>query len=228
MRTRSLIGCGAVVDMRSGAGQLLVVDNNNTILTTITTDPAFTGHPYVDVVIPDDCVCQITGNTALLLYHKKRQSAPLPEKATNDTIPSSSTSPYDRLAPDIVVRIQISRSGRLSLPYHKDVMRPEVTSEEFFNWFQKEIKQAQLNFSSLQRSRFTLPLTQLSFVLKDSMPVPKTGIINRGDEATFDYVRRYIEAHFEKAKSYCPGLREFAVLLMIPGPMKPEVASERS
>ena len=207
-------------------GTLTVLGTDNSPITTISTDPRYTGHPYLDVRIPDGCVCEIQGYTAALLYCHQMSNPTSPAGEAKDINTSALASPPASPTAEMLVRIQITPSGKFSPPYHRDVMRPKVTTAEFFAWFHDEVNRTHRRPNS-GSSRHGLPrLNRLAFTLKDAMPIPKTGILNRDDEAHFTYMRRYIREQYEKAKAFCPGLREFVILVTVPGPVETETSDE--
>jgi hypothetical protein len=132
-----------VVDMRSRTGRLVILGHDNLRINTIETDPRNTGHPYVDIRIPDCCICEVQGYAAIFFYCHIMSKTPDPAKDAASA-PQSSNSPSiiappAARAPEIIIRIQVHPSGRLSAPYHKDVMHPKVTTTEFFNWFSTKL-----------------------------------------------------------------------------------------
>jgi hypothetical protein len=80
LRTEPLTGCGAVVDMRSGTGRLVILGSDNLPINTIETDPRNTGRPYVDIRIPDGCICEVQGNAVIFLYCHIMSKTPDPVK----------------------------------------------------------------------------------------------------------------------------------------------------
>jgi hypothetical protein len=208
--------------MRSGTGRITVLGTDNSPITTISTDPRYTGHPYVDLRIPDGCVCEIQGYTAALLYCHEMPNPASPAGEVKDINTSTLASPSALPTPELLVRIQITPSGKFSPPYHRDVMRPKVTTDEFFSWFRNEVNHTHRRPNSGSGSRGLRRLDQLVFTLKDAMPTPKAGTLNRGDEAHFSYTRKYIKQQYEKAKAFCPGLREFVILVTVPGTVETE------
>jgi hypothetical protein len=96
--------------------------------------------------------------------------------------------------------------GRFSGPYGISVWRPKVKTTEFFAW------------SGSQTGRGGVRGTPvLTFTLKDAMPYPKSCDIAILNENDFRWMRKHILTQFEKAKSYMPGLKDFAVLVTDPG-----------
>jgi hypothetical protein len=234
-----LIGCGAVIDMRSGIGTLVIISSNNLPINVISTDPRHVGQPYMDIQIPDGFVCEVHGYTVILLYHHiVPPSTPLiePLKETMQKCKDQTASaprnikplrsPVATSAPEILIRIQLSPSGKLSPPYNKDVMRPKVSTIEFFTWFYNEANRIGVPFNSVSNESGLAKLTELAFTLKDAMPNPKTGFLTRGDEAHFMYMRKYIKEQYDKARAFCPGLREFAILVKVPGTVEADAADE--
>lgn len=223
-----MVGCGAIIDMRSGIGTIVIPGTNNSGPTTITTGPQTTGHPYVDVRIPDGGVCEIRGYAALLLYCHAVPNPPPPVRLSPvrpREIRASELS-ATRSTLEVQVRIQITTSGKFSLPYHKDILRASVTSEEFFDWFQNELNNVRRSNPAQNNKPAPRLANQLCFTLKDAMPVPKAGILCRGDDALFTHMRKYIKAQYEKTKVFCPGLKEFGILVSVPGELLPDASDD--
>lgn len=105
-------------------------------------------------------------------------------------------------------------------------MSPKVTTVEFFNRFYNEINRAVHRPNSASDAPDSHRPNQLAFTLKDAMPIPKPGLLARGDERHFVYMRKYIKDQFEKAKALCPGLKEFVILVTIPGTLEEEVSND--
>ena len=240
LRTEPLTGCGAVVDMRSGAGRLVICSNDNMAINTISTDPRYTGYPYLDIRIPDGCVCVVQGHTVILLYYHlapMSTSCSEPVKVATQNFGDQTAStpqqinapcpPFPTTSPEILIRIQLTPSGKLSPPYHKDVMHPKVSTTEFFAWFYNEVNRTGVPLvNSDSDEQRPVQLNQLTFILKDAMPNPKTSFLTRGDEGHFIYMRKYIKDQYEKAKAFCPGLREFVILIKVPKTVDTDVADE--
>ena len=223
--------------MRSGAGKLVILSGDDLPINTILTDPQYTGHPFIDLRIQDGYVCEIHGYTAILLYSRLvSRPTPLEEPVKETTqklrdhtastlqINNLLRSPFTALAPEILIRIQLTPSGKFSPPYHKDVMRPKVSTTEFFTWFYNEVSRTGVPFNSGSDVPGPTQLNQLSFTLKDAMPIPRTGFLTRGDEIQFMYMQKYIMEQYEKARAFCPGLREFVILFKVPGTVDADVA----
>ncbi|KAL2063406.1 hypothetical protein VTL71DRAFT_5211 [Oculimacula yallundae] len=107
---------------------------------------------------------------------------------------------------DIKIRVQIDRTGRFSTPFDKSVLRPKITTAEFFKWFASQSRHSPPN-----------PPHNLKFTFKDAMPTPQATEIAAGNEDHFNYMRRDIKAQIEKAKRFLPELREFVILVTVPG-----------
>ena len=108
--------------------------------------------------------------------------------------------------PEILIRLQTSSSGQFSTPYPKSCIHPKITTEEFFTWF-------------AHQTSYCLPHgpERLRFTFKDAMPVPHSSEIGRGNEEHFMFMRREIKRMSEKAGKWMGGLREFGVLVSVPG-----------
>jgi hypothetical protein len=226
-----LTGCGVVVDVRSGAGKVLVVGKDNSVLNSISTSPLSPGLPYMDIQIPDGYMCEVQGYATMQLYSKfpaypTPQSSPIKEvvliKRNQDvSTPQSPNNPkvattIKASTSEILIRLQISAAGQFSLPYQKDVMRPKITTTEFLSWFLTQSNYCmQSPNNSLIESSLQKP-KRLRFTLKDAMPRPKATELVIGDESYFVYMRKYIKGQYEKAKAFCPELREFVILVTVP------------
>jgi hypothetical protein len=152
-----------------------------------------------------------------------KDAASAPQSSNSPSI----TAPPAARVPEIIIRIQVHPSGRLSAPYHKDVMHPKVTTTEFFNWFYNEITRQSQSIGSSSTGKSCPPsLATLSFTLKDAMPFPKSGFLAKGDEGHFVYIRKLIKEQYEKARAFCPGMQEFVVLFTIPGTVGTEMFDE--
>lgn len=49
------------------------------------------------------------------------------------------------------------------------------------------------------------------------MPIPQATEITAGNEDHFNYMRKDVKVQCEKARRYMPDLREFVVLVTVPG-----------
>ena len=221
-----------MVDVRSGTGKVRVVGKDNLVLNSISTGPLSPGLPYMDIQIPDGYMCEVQGYAAIQLYSKlpaypTPQSSPINEMILikRDQDVSAPHSPNNlkvtmtirASTPDILVRLQILPAGQFSLPYHKDVMHPKITTTEFLSWFLSQSNYCmQSRNSSLINSSLHKP-KRLRFTLKDAMPRPKATELVIGDDGYFVYMWKYIKDQFEKAKAFCPELREFVILITVPG-----------
>ncbi|RDL31555.1 uncharacterized protein BP5553_09764 [Venustampulla echinocandica] len=106
-------------------------------------------------------------------------------------------------APEITVRLQIDRAGKVSNPYNKRVLSP--TGTDFFPWFT----------SQTGRGGSKGPLS-LRFTFKDAMPCPATITIAQVDKNYLNLMIRELQTQFERAREYVPNLKEFAVLVADP------------
>jgi hypothetical protein len=57
----------------------------------------------------------------------------------------------------------------------------------------------------------------LRFTFKDAMPAPHSSEIVRGNEEHFMFMRKEIRSICENAQKYMPGMREWVVLVSVPG-----------
>ncbi|KAH8812972.1 hypothetical protein F5884DRAFT_319526 [Xylogone sp. PMI_703] len=119
--------------------------------------------------------------------------------------PHSFSEVSDHGMPEIVVLLQ-QADGKLSQPYPKDVLHPRISSSEFFSWFG-----ARSGFGA------SSALPELQFTFKDALPVPKTSVVARGNEDHFNYMRADIKTKCERAKWFHPAIKEFVVLVTLPG-----------
>ncbi|KAJ5037335.1 uncharacterized protein L3040_007511 [Drepanopeziza brunnea f. sp. 'multigermtubi'] len=238
--------CGAIIDRRSGRGMVTLTGKGYTT-TNIATNPDEAGDRYREISIHPKQTCTLRGGAVVHYYRHRRPGLqpPAPAAATwkkpppqpepearnrdDDVSPGSTTlsqpgrrgpgPPSRQLYPssctaaprpqqlDIIIRIQVSASGKFSAPFPRSVLqRPHLTTADFFAWFAAE-------------SRHCLPHgpPHLRFTFKDAMPGPSATEVERGNEDHFNYMRRDIRAVCEKARSYCPELREFGVLVTVPG-----------
>jgi hypothetical protein len=109
-------------------------------------------------------------------------------------------------APDIVIRLQVDGTGRLSVPYEKSALRTKIIVTEFFAWFANQTGHGGSKGPS-----------SLKFTFKDAMPLPTSSTITRDNEDHFNLLRKDIMTQFEKAKKYVPYLKEFAIVVTDPG-----------
>jgi hypothetical protein len=114
--------------------------------------------------------------------------------------PSSSTH-----TPDIKVRLQTDRTGKLGLLFDKIVPSPTITNLQFFAWFAIKTGYARPEGPPLLR-----------FMFKDAMPNPKVCNIEKGNESFFKYIWGDIKAQCETAMCFIPGLKEFTILVTVP------------
>lgn len=205
--------CGAVVDRNSGKG-LVTLTGKGFITQNIATGPDETGNRYQEIIVQPKQTCMIHGD-AVVLYYKRRTVGPPPQapppqitrsKESDMSSSTGSTPPIE-----IIVRLQVDGSGKFSAPFDKSVLRPKVTTTEFFSWFSTQ-------------TRWDGPHGPpcLKFTFKDAMPSPKATEVSRGNEDHFNYMRRDIKAQCEKARAYMPDLREFVVLITVAGWVSPK------
>ena len=58
------------------------------------------------------------------------------------------------------------------------------------------------------------------------MPMPQATEISAGNEDHFNYMRKDIKVQCEKAKRFMPELKEFVILVTVPGWVSPNVEEE--
>ncbi|KAK0115519.1 hypothetical protein ONS95_000203 [Cadophora gregata] len=116
---------------------------------------------------------------------------------------------------DIKIRVQVDGTGKFSIPFGKSVLRPKVTTTEFFSWFTSQGRQAPPQ-----------PPRHLKFTFKDAMPNPQATEIVVGNEDHFNYMRKDIKVQCEKARKFMPELKEFVILVTVPGWTSAEVEEE--
>lgn len=104
---------------------------------------------------------------------------------------------------NILFRLQFNQMGMFSALYGKSILRPSVTATAFFEWFGTQ-------------AGCETP-TQLKFTFKDAMPAPYSTRVAAGNEDHFRLMRKDIKMQCTKAGSFMPGLREFVVLISVPG-----------
>jgi len=109
------------------------------------------------------------------------------------------------LAVEIFFRIQINRSGKFSVPFDKSILRPSITVRGFFSWFASKTGHAEPGPAALK------------FTFKDAMPAPTSTQVMRGNEDHFKYMRKDIKSQCAKAKVFMPELKEFTILITVPG-----------
>ncbi|PVH75281.1 hypothetical protein DL98DRAFT_320196 [Cadophora sp. DSE1049] len=128
---------------------------------------------------------------------------------------SQSSSPNSNSNIDIKIRVQVDGTGKFSIPFDKSVLRPKVTTTEFFSWF-----------ASRSRHAPPHPPRHLKFTFKDAMPTPQATEIAAGNEDHFNYMRKDVKVQCEKAKKFMPELKEFVILVTVPGWVSPDVEEE--
>lgn len=225
-----LIKCHAVIDTRSSSGPVTIIDSDNSVIKSIPTNPESVEPRFMDIQIPEGCTLKAQCHTAVRFYtaHPNPTLPPRPIDEVKkpqidqkiaiqeawDVTPAAAQ--YKIWRPELVVRIQVSPNGKLSLPYHQDVMHPKITSMVFFSWFSCEVNDSLPS----PKGGFTYPLLfslcRLAFTLKDAIPKPETKYLTRGDEDQFIHIRRYILQQADKAAVLCPGLKEFVILVTVP------------
>lgn len=116
---------------------------------------------------------------------------------------------------DIKIRVQVDGTGKFSIPFDKSVLRPKINTTEFFSWFASQSRQSPPH-----------PPRHLKFTFKDAMPMPQATEISAGNEDHFNYMRKDIKVQCEKAKRFMPELKEFVILVTVPGLVSPNVEEE--
>lgn len=132
--------------------------------------------------------------------------------------------------PEVIFRLQISPSGKFSPPHPKTILRSKTTSTNFFRWFACLANYRSLIFTSHLTSpiSFTSDIQRnysgyreipdkLKFTLKDAMPGPSNMVVDRGNIDQFLKIRVDIKKQYDKAMEWCPEMREFEVLITVPG-----------
>jgi hypothetical protein len=197
--------CGVVVDKRSGKG-MVAVTGKGYITLNVKTGLDEPGERYQEVTIQPKQTCMLHGE-AVVLFYKRRQVAP---DSTSQTKPRSDSRGPSQSSTgsevDIIIRLQIDGSGRYSSAFDKSVLRPRITTTEFFSFFANQ-------------SGHCAPVgpPYLKFTFKDAMPAPTSTEIARGNEDHFNYMRKDIKVQCEKAKKFMGDLKEFVILVTVPG-----------
>ena len=181
-----------------------------------------TGDRYRDINIQAKQTCMLHGD-AVVLYYKRRalvssqhplQSSPKSQilPATNATTSTTTSFPS---AIEIIIRLQIDGTGKFSAPFDKSVLRPKINITEFFTWFSTQTRRGGPHGPPC-----------LKFTFKDAMPEPKATEVSRGNEDHFNYMRKDVKAQCERAKAYMPDLKEFVILVTVPGWFTPKGEEE--
>jgi hypothetical protein len=232
--TEPLIGFGVVIDIRSGIGKVSIKSIDNIAICSVLTSPSSHGERYIRFDIADGHMCELQGHVVVLFYSRNAtHSLPGPGSqpiVANQSLPqieeihrsqslsySEAVGPTTSPMPEIIVRLQISPGGKFSRPYSNFVLRPKLTTADFFAWFCSETNfSGPVPRSSRHHSSAQSPV-RLLFNLKDAMPYPRATEIGLGNEECFTYLRKDILAQCEKASGFCPEMREFAILVKVPG-----------
>lgn len=200
--------CGVVIDKRSGKG-MVAITGKGYITLNVKTGPEESGDRYQEVSIQPKQTCMLHGEAVVLFYRRKpipSEPAPIQQQASQSSNPASSQQPSQAPEPEITIRLQIDGTGKYSSPYPKSVLRPKITTTEFFSWFATQTGHTQPHGPQF-----------LKFTFKDAMPVPTSTEIQIGNEDHFGYMRRDVKMQCEKARKWMVGLREFGVLVSVPG-----------
>lgn len=222
--------------MNRGDGTVTIREpgaKDRTIFTSYKTLPCRSEYTHFTIGLGQSV--KVSGD-ATVLFYRQQQSIPIsgPDLRPNQPLasqllPRTSAESQDRLpllncepittaasttpapqslssTPEIMFRLQTSALGHFSTPYPKSVLRPKITTGEFFAWF------------ALQTSH-CLPHgpEKLRFTFKDAMPVPKSSEILKGSEEDLMFMRQEIKTECEKAGKWIGGLKEFGVLVSVPG-----------
>jgi hypothetical protein len=202
--------CGGVVDKKSGKG-MVTITGKGYITLNIHTGPDFEGERYQEVVIQPKQTCMLHGGAVILYY--KRKNLP-PSISVPPQQPRSEQAPISQLFTsnvEISIRLQVDGAGKFSKSFDKSFLRPKLTTQDFFPWF---------------TSQTGRDPPCLKFTFKDAMPNPKSTEVARGNEDHFTYMRRDIKVQCEKAKKFMPELRDFVVLVTVPGWTEPDQQEE--
>ncbi|KAE9368700.1 hypothetical protein N431DRAFT_415338 [Stipitochalara longipes BDJ] len=212
--------CGAIVDRNSGKG-LVTVTGKGFITQNVITGLDQTGDRYQEIHIQAKQTCMLHGDAVVLYYKRRTHTSPQPAlqpspkppilPATNTTTSTTSSTS----AIEIIVRLQIDGTGKFSAPFGKSVLRPKVNTTEFFSWFSTQTRRGGPHGPPC-----------LKFTFKDAMPEPKATEVSRGNEDHFNYMRKDVKAQCEKAKAYMPDLKEFVILVTVPGWFTPKGEEE--
>jgi hypothetical protein len=213
--------CGAIVDKNSGKG-LVAVTGKGFITQNVITGQNETGDGYQEIIIQAKQTCMIHGD-AIVLYYKRRTPASVPHslqlnpkpETPQSTNSNTSTKAYTTSSVEIITRLQIDGTGKFSAPFDKSVLRPKVNTKEFFSWFSTQTGCGGPHGPPC-----------LKFTFKDAMPVPKATEVMRGNEDHFNYMRKDVKTQYEKAKAYMPDLKEFVILVTVPGWLTPKEEEE--
>lgn len=204
---------------------MVTVTGKGYLTVKIPTGPDELGDRFKDIQVQSKQTCMLHGGAVVRYYTQRVPASPLPlirikslpvaqdeptpslESAKSQNSPHRETSPTTTSTPlDITIRIQIDGTGRFSAPFPKSILRPRLTTTDFFS------------FIATQTSRNAPDGPPcLKFTLKDAMPIPYATEIARGNEDHFNYMRRDIKVQYEKAGKWMPELREFVVLVTVPG-----------
>ncbi|KUJ24456.1 uncharacterized protein LY89DRAFT_22956 [Mollisia scopiformis] len=200
--------CGVVVDRRSGKG-MVAITGKGYITLNVKTGPDESGDRYQDIAVQPKQTCMLHGE-AVVLFYKRRQIQPEPPPQP-PPFPSENHSQLQRPSTasdvDIIIRLQMDGSGKYSPAFDKSVLRPNrITTIEFFSWFA-----SQSGHCPPQGPPY------LKFTFKDAMPAPTSTEIVRGNEDHFNYMRKDIKIQCEKAKKYMADVKEFVILVTVPG-----------
>ncbi|CZR64899.1 uncharacterized protein PAC_14799 [Phialocephala subalpina] len=203
--------CGAVVDKYSAKG-IVAITAHGFPVQQVDTGQGVIGDPYAELIIGVGQTCLIHGSSTVLYYKPRKVS--VSDQALRPSQPRAAPQPrectYELEKPppspaEITIRLQVDEVGKFSAPYDFSVWRPKIKTTEFFAWFGGQTGRGGANGPQL-----------LAFTLKDAMPDRITlniPILNQGD---FRWMRKCIMTQFDKAKSFMPGLKNFAVLVTDP------------
>ena len=195
---------------------MVAVTGKGYITLNVKTRPDEPGEAYQDVTIQPKQTCMLHGEAVVLFYRRRDQQ---PKQASPQQVPQFDNPPLRRPSiasdVDIVIRLQVDGSGRYSQAFDKSVLRPKISTTDFFSFF-------------AHQSGHCVPQgpPYLKFTFKDAMPTPTSTEIVRGNEDHFNYMRKDIKMQCEKAKKYMMDLKEFVILVTVPGWTSPNVDEE--
>jgi len=99
----------------------------------------------------------------------------------------------------IAVRIQENGRGEYSRRFNMNVLPPEISNVEFFDWFAR-------------RTSYALP-GKLKFTFKDALPIAKSYTIAWGNEEHFSAMKHDIRPQCNHAAALTPDLFEFVIMV---------------
>jgi len=204
-----------VVDKNSAKGIVVVIAHGFPI------HQADTGQgrmddSYAELIIQEGQACVTYGSPTVLFYKPRKvvfsnldSQQPQLREAKQSRVLSINElinhGPSTQIpsAPKITLMLQIDKGGRYNrLDYDISVLGFKRKTTTFFAWFQ----------SQTGRGGSKGP-PALTFHFPNARPGTKSISVVRLIEDDLRYVRKMIFAHYEKAKLYDPGLKEFVVFV---------------